>query len=393
MHDMALLVSKDECFIVKNTSGIEKVPPNIRHVSILSSSGVKCSDLVRSLGKGTKLCTMICNKSFGGRNDLLMDWWLCEFGCLRVLCCAFNIKQLPERIGNLKHLRYLGISRNCHFKEVPSSFWSLYNLQILYASKCTFERLHIGASKLINLQKFESRILEIKVDAAKLEEQIGLIKHSPNIKDLVIYNLGAISKDHAAKVELRKRKYLNSLSLSWFSFRSPEHNEIEVLQALQPPTNVEFVHIEGYPGECFPTWFPGSDGLNAMPFSGITTKLSIERCLNLSDCTLQPTCVPGIKRIEITHCTSVKSVRIEHLEGSTSLEELKVYNCPNITYLLAPSIRKVELKNSGSLGDSNDCSSLTIFHLSCDHLIWHPSTYKSGAFQCYRSSRSVTVHV
>jgi hypothetical protein len=37
-------------------------------------------------------------------------------------------------------------------------------------------------------------------------------------------------------------------------------------------------------------------------------------------------------------------------------------------HLLAPFIRKLELKNSGNLGDSIDCSSLTILHLSCDHL-------------------------
>ncbi|CAD6260278.1 unnamed protein product [Miscanthus lutarioriparius] len=367
MHDMALLVSKDECFIVKNTSGIEKVPPSVRHLSILSSSGVKCSDLM-SLCKHTKLRTLLCNKYF--RSEILsslMDCWFDELGCLRVFFCAFKLEQLPERIGNLKHLRYLGISGNCHFNEVPSSFWSLYNLQILYARKCTFQRLHIGASKLINLQKFESRILEMKVDAVKLVEQIGFIDNFPGKKDLVIYNLGVISKDHAAKVELRKRKDLNSLTLSWFLFRSPEHNEIEVLEALRPPTSVKSVHIEGYPGEYLPSWFPGSgsDGLDAMPVSSTIlsslTELRIEGCQNLSDCRfeqfLQPaTYVPAIRKIEIAHCRNVKSVRIEQFLQPTPLEELKVYNCPSITHLLA---RKLKLKYSGNLGDSIDCSSLT----------------------------------
>ncbi|XP_066377512.1 putative disease resistance protein RGA4 [Miscanthus floridulus] len=388
MHDMALLVSKDECFIVKNTSGIEKVPPSVRHLSILSSSGVKCSDLM-SLCKHTKLRTLLCNKYF--RSEILsslMDCWFDELGCLRVFFCAFKLERLPERIDNLKHLRYLGISRKRHFIEVPSSFWSLYNLQILSARKCTFQRLHIGASKLINLQKFESRILEMKVDAKELGEQIGFINNFPDIKDLVIYNLSAISKDHAAMVELRKRKDLTSLTLSWFSLRSPEHNEIEVLpehneieviplhnvievlQALQPPTNVKSVCIQGYPGEYFPTWFSGSDGLNAMPFSGTflssVTQLSIEGCQNLRSCRLD---VPAVRKIEIAHCRNVKSVRIEHLEDSTfSLQELKVYNCPNITYLLAPSIRKLEVKNSGNLGDSVDCNPLTILSSSLTEL-------------------------
>ncbi|CAD6343602.1 unnamed protein product [Miscanthus lutarioriparius] len=388
MHDMALLVSKDECFIVKNTSGIKEVPPNVRHLSILSSSGVNCSDLM-SLCKHTKLRTLLCNKYVWSEPLSLMVSWFHELGCLRVFCCAFKLRQLPERIGNLKHLRYLEISGKYHFNEVPSSFWSLYNLQILYARKCTFQRLpDIGASKLINLQKFESRILQMEVDAVKLGEQIGFINNFPDIKYLVLYNLGAISKDHAAKLELRKRKDLTGLTLSWFSFISrkfneievlaehneieviPFHNVIEVLQALQPPTNVKSVRIQGYPGEYFPTWFSGSDGLNAMPFSGTilssVTELSIEGCQNLSDCRLD---VPAIRKIEIAHCRNVKSVRIEHMEDSTfSLQELKVYNCPNITYLLAPSIRKLELKNYGSLGDSNDCSSLTILSSSLTEL-------------------------
>lgn len=35
MHDMVQLVSKDECFIIKNQSDIHKVPQNVRHLSIL----------------------------------------------------------------------------------------------------------------------------------------------------------------------------------------------------------------------------------------------------------------------------------------------------------------------------------------------------------------------
>ena len=144
-----------------------------------------------SLCKHTKLRTLLCNKHLRSGPLYLMDRWFDELGCLRVFFCAFKLEQLPERIGNLKHLRYLGISGKCHFNEVPSSFWSLYNLQILYARKCTFQRLpDIGASKLINLQKFESRILQMEVDAVKLGEQIGFINNSPDIKDLVIYNLG-----------------------------------------------------------------------------------------------------------------------------------------------------------------------------------------------------------
>ncbi|OEL23355.1 putative disease resistance RPP13-like protein 1, partial [Dichanthelium oligosanthes] len=53
MHDMAQLVSKDECFIIKNTSDFLKVPQNVRHLSICPNSDVNCFDLL-------SLCTGSC---------------------------------------------------------------------------------------------------------------------------------------------------------------------------------------------------------------------------------------------------------------------------------------------------------------------------------------------
>ncbi|KAG2657821.1 hypothetical protein PVAP13_1KG155705 [Panicum virgatum] len=66
MHDMAQLVSKDECFIVKNSSDLEKVPQSVRHLSILPITNVKRYNLL-SLGKCTKLRTLLCNKPLSSR--------------------------------------------------------------------------------------------------------------------------------------------------------------------------------------------------------------------------------------------------------------------------------------------------------------------------------------
>ena len=146
---MAQLVSKEDCFIVKNARDIEMVPQNVRHLSILRSNDVKLSNLL-ILCKHKKLRTLLCNKSFG----ITLDHWFSGLQYLRVIFFASTMG-LPESIGNLKHLRYLAISRTCHFRSLPSSFCKLYNLQIFYARKCEFKSLPRGISKLINLQKFE----------------------------------------------------------------------------------------------------------------------------------------------------------------------------------------------------------------------------------------------
>ena len=164
-----------------------------------------------------------------------MDCWFQELLCLLVISCDFT-KKLPESIGNLKHLRYLAISKTCHFRSLPSSFCSLYNLKIFYARKCKFESLPRGISKLINLQKFESNNPVMEVDAAELKDELSFIdKFNPHPSELTINNLGAMSKDGAAEAELKKKEYLSSLTLRWSSLRCPELNETQVLQALRLP--------------------------------------------------------------------------------------------------------------------------------------------------------------
>jgi len=41
IHDMAQLVSKDECFIVKEKNDLERIPQNVRHLSVLKSRYVE----------------------------------------------------------------------------------------------------------------------------------------------------------------------------------------------------------------------------------------------------------------------------------------------------------------------------------------------------------------
>jgi len=388
MHDMAQLVSKEDCFIVKNASDIEMVPQNVRHLSILRSCDVKLSNLL-SLCKHKKLRILLCNKSLASETLYpVMNYWFSGFQYLRVIFCA-STKGLPESIGNLKHLRYLEIPRGCHFDRFPSSFCSLYNLQIFYARKCKFVSLPRGISKLINLQKFEfePRIPNMEIDASEWGEQIWFMINNINqiTRDLTIYNLGAISKDHAAESELQKKEYLNSLTLRWSSLRCPAHNETEVLQALQPPTNIKSVRIKGYPGEYLPSWFRGCDGPEAMSFSelpaatvdnnnnggagtilSLLTEVSITGCQNLSSLEqfLQPTTyAPAIRKIVIADCASVKSVQFE---WSPSLEEISVSNCPKMTHLSAPSVKKLRLYKF--FGFNIDCSSLTFLHISFSQL-------------------------
>ncbi|KAJ1278999.1 hypothetical protein BS78_04G121500, partial [Paspalum vaginatum] len=372
LHDMAQLVSKDECFIVKYTSEIKKVPLNIRHLLIQPSCDLKSFNTL-SLGKHTKLRTLLCNKSLKSESlSSVTDCCFNKLQNLRVIFLCFP----PESIGNLKNLRYFEISRKCLFKGFPPSFCSLYNLQILYARKCEFQKQPEGISKLINLQKLEAHFPKrMEVDAEEWGGQTRFINNfNPSVEELAIYNLGKISTDHAAELGLSSKKYLNNVTLRW-SLSSPEHNQMEVLRALRPSTSIKCVHLMGYPGQSLPNWlsFPElstvmvnkNNGRVGTIFSSLKY-LSIEQCESLSslELFLQPAYVPSIRRILIAGCKSLKSLTIEQFEDSASLEELKVHSCPNITLLLAPSIKTLKLKNSGNLSESMECRSLTVLHIS-----------------------------
>ncbi|KAG2657822.1 hypothetical protein PVAP13_1KG155710 [Panicum virgatum] len=225
----------------------------------------------------------------------------------------------------------------------------------------------------------------MEVDAAELKEQLSFIENFYQHRELTIYNLGAISKARAAESELRKKEYLNSLTLRWSSLRCPEHNETEVLLALQPPTNIKSVRIEGYPGEYLPSWFRGCDGPEDMSFSELPaatvdnnnnsragtifpllTEVSIKGCQNLLSLEqfLHPTTsVPAIREIVIADCASVKSP----IEWPPSFEKISVSNCPKMTHLWSRSTKKLVLMLE--IGFNIDCSSLTFLHIySCSKL-------------------------
>jgi hypothetical protein len=221
-------------------------------------------------------------------------------------------------------------------------------------------------SNLFNLKKFESQFL--KIDA-------GLLTNFDIItRELHICNLYEISKDQAAEIELMNKEGIFSLTLEWSKgishlMGSPEHNEIQVFEALHPPTNIKSVYLYCYPGEYLSSWFHGSN--DPTIFSSLT-EIRVIDCPRLSSLEqfLQPAYVPAIKKMLIQDCTSLEFVPVERFGGLPSLEDLKVFHCPKINSqgLLAPSLEMLFLSDSGNLGDNIDCRSLTTFHLLRYHL-------------------------
>ncbi|KAL6889001.1 hypothetical protein ACP4OV_010027 [Aristida adscensionis] len=413
MHDMAQLVSKEECFIIKNKNDFKKVPESIRHLSILSSTDIGNPDLLDLCNRVKKLRTLVCYSSLiKETSGSVMDSWCTELRCMRVLICA-STWELPESIRNMKHLRYLEVFDDS-VNGFPSGFFCLYNLQKIYLKKCELKYLPDDFGNLINLQIFESLTFQyhagkkLTVDAAKWQDKIGFLKNFNHFHGILeLLNLGLLRKDQAAEAKLNKKESMNSLTLGWFFMSSSEHNVAQqVLEALRPSIGLKCLKLLSYPCESLPSWFHpyklqnltsleflDCKGLENISFSSsqlinlsdtlvvpvlenndnngifsFLTDITISDCSNLSSLEqfLQPANVPAIKRISIMWCPRLVSMPIERFGDLRCLEEMQVCDCPNINSasLLVPSLKKVYLENVGSLGENIECCSLTNLHIS-----------------------------
>lgn len=157
MHDMAKLVSENEWFVVKGETDLQKIPEDIRHLSIVGGNGLSETNL-RVLCRYKKLRSIVCH---GLDSDIITPAAKCWFEVLTkmrmlgFLSCKLNY--LPENIGNLKLLQCLNIGE-CTFEELPPSFWQLQSLRIVDAQKCRIQHIPEEFNQLRGkLQRFRLR--------------------------------------------------------------------------------------------------------------------------------------------------------------------------------------------------------------------------------------------
>ncbi|XBI86309.1 hypothetical protein VPH35_094291 [Triticum aestivum] len=236
LHDMAQKVSEDDCFIVKTKDDFRRIPPNVRHLSVLSSNDIDNSYLP-ILCQHKKLRTLLCDKPLANKKTTtgFLEDWCSELLRMRVIVFE-SLKELPASIGKLKHLQYLKISRACSVTSLPRTICMLHNLQVLCVKKCKLESLPSDFSMLVNLWRFQSQGFKygpnirgfkkegfyygLNLDAASDEQGLGcrFIKNMKQLRGhLEISNVDKLRKDHSAEAELKNKEYLDKLTLGWSS--------------------------------------------------------------------------------------------------------------------------------------------------------------------------------
>jgi hypothetical protein len=291
INDLAQWVAGDICFKMENRFGgnIGRQPSKMaRHSSYLGDycDGIQKFEVFYDL---TYLRTFMPFMLSGqGSYYLTSDVplkLLPKLRRLRVLSLrGYNMSELPESIGDLKHLRFLDFSNMHEIRSLPESVATLYNLQRLILEHCF--RLKKLPSKLRNLVNL--RHLNI-LGANALEgilPQIGKLTCLRSLFNLVVgkdhrysglKELGpllhlcgtltisglenVINPEDARDARLIEKTSLYGLSLGWsyrhFDESHDRTSEFKVLNILQPYKGLKELAIKCYGGAEFPSWLSG----------------------------------------------------------------------------------------------------------------------------------------
>ncbi|XVF83110.1 hypothetical protein PTKIN_Ptkin16aG0106600 [Pterospermum kingtungense] len=420
MHDLISDLAKSVAGEFVCRLGSMEVPCEInektRHLSVMQDRNFLTPDQYKTLAEAKGLHTFLtlCEAKvlpiflesilhFSPTSVKVHD--LLKFRFLRLFSLAncHKISELPKEIGELMHLRYLDISKTS-IKRLPNSLSMLYNLQTLTLFDCKYlVELPKDMGRLINMHYLDLR----NTDLARMPKGMGKLKDLRTLTDFVLDEQNSSSINELGKLKhlrgrlsisglknvasardakdanLKDKVKLRELEFIWkkhvYDKEALEEVEQdkEVLEQLEPHTNLEHLVISSYRSERFPEWVGRSS------FSNVVS-------LELSDCKYCLSMPPlgqlsSLKSLSISgfhgvvtmgdefygHCDassepfgSLETLRFEDMpewevwscsrdEAFSRLQQLSIRNCPKLTESLPkhlPSLTALVIQNCGNLG-------------------------------------------
>ncbi|KAK1407030.1 hypothetical protein QVD17_38640 [Tagetes erecta] len=328
-------------------------------------------------------------------NKVLADL-LPKLPLLRVLNLSnFEIHEVPESIGTLRHLRYLNLSytRITHLPEsmcnlyclqtlilfgcyaltkLPNGFLKLKELRHLDVANTSILHMPLGISVLNNLQTLSKIIVggENRFEIAKLKDFKNLCGK------VSIIGLDSVKNTIDARAANFSQKTLSEFKVEWSDESNGSRNEMlenEVLNELKPCNDhLEQLKIISYGGSKFPNWI-GSLSFRHLKHVSI---INCKRCTTLPSLgqlsSLKELVIKGLDGVEVVGLelfgtddafSSLEKLSFISMHGwkewSTnngivfpSLKKLLIKDCPNlleVTLASLPSLNVLEVSNCPNL--------------------------------------------
>ncbi|KAF5775326.1 putative P-loop containing nucleoside triphosphate hydrolase, leucine-rich repeat domain superfamily [Helianthus annuus] len=296
-----------------------------------------------------------------------------EVPLLRVLSLSgFQISELPESIGTLRHLRYLNLSRT-RITHLPETVCNLYNLQSLILSGCCeITKLPKSFLQLKNLRHLDVRdtpllfemlleisrlkSLEITLSKINIECESGIeIAKLKDFKTLYekisVVGLGKVQNTTYVHEANFSQKKLSELELVWSDALHDSRNEMlekAVLNELKPcDDKLIQLQIWSYGGLAFPNWVGDPSFINLKHVSIMGCK----RCTSLPPLGQ----LPSLKELFIKGLDRVEVVDFELFGTGRTFPSLEIlsfkdmYGWKKWSGAVFPRLQKLEIKECRKL--------------------------------------------
>ncbi|KAI4354866.1 hypothetical protein L6164_003695 [Bauhinia variegata] len=343
ISDFIQFLAENECLILHADDKTEFADSPLekhRHMTIKVASQ---ASLPGDIGDTRKLHTLMVLAEYSYTDPSTLSNLLSHCRRLRALdLSSCSIRELRIKVGSLLHLRYLDLSFNRDLKKLPKEICDLSFLQTLNLNGCdSLLKLPKGIGKLSNLRHLEilwtKSLSYLPKGIASLTSlrtlnrffgNDGVDSKECNFGDLSRLNhlQGCISIDglgeatdvaQAREACLREKKKIIGLEL-WFSAVGHEGaKDGNVLEALEPPPELECLGIHYCRARSFPNWITTLEHLRELMLS------------DCSNCVTLPALgkLKHLEALEIRKMTELQKLGAEFLgiesEKDVSFPELK----------------------------------------------------------------------